>query len=1253
MRHWIWRILLAAMVSAALAGTALAAEPIDWSVMEDENFQYEAIYVSGTDNSKANIKAYRVKKYIGDEREATIPDRFHGKPVTEIGVNTTALATPDEAALKNASVFADSKLDSKVSIPNSVTVINSGAFAYARVTEIVIPGSVETIETYAFANCSALVDIKLLDYADNEGNIHPGHTTIAAHAFEGCKYIKSLDIPNSVSTISDSAFKGCAGLIDLILPYSVNKVASGAFAECRNLLNVTVLGANVEFDKTSFEWRDVFKTQDAKPGAYFHCAYSDTITNIGKILDSLGIPGKEVGEYKARIHTVTVQSDGLSVSGRTEPLCRSTGTNGKVTLAFACTGYSVNVPVYNEDGSPATDADGKPVTKPEHRDCTCYNGKDSYSRTLDVSAVYHNEVAITEVVEATCSAEGRKDGTKCIICGEVLEPQEITPATGVHTYTAASETEERNLFAVRCDSPAGETGLTLVSKKCEVCGHMPSCFICEFLEMGLKDANAGLESVRQELADAAAKAEAAQKALEAAKAAKGAADADLTKAQEELDEAKKTLGELGADATQEEKDAAEKAVKAAELAKAKAELALEKAEKAVTDAQAAADAAEQKREEVQEKLDQDTTLSAAQAALRKHLEDGQKHEECAKCSELIKAIAAAQNDTEKAAAETAYAEHQADPDAHKPKDVSDAVSGKTIDVPEHEWGDPEFPETDADGKPIEVPECGSGEFKRVPLQHTCKVCQKTELTGEEEIREAAAEHKPPAGTGSTNVKEPSCTEEGLKVYDDYECTICHKLVKGGEEAILAKGHEWVSVGEVTVKEATCVEEGLKLIGTEECKRCKEKKDGEEVVIPRKGHDWGDPVSINEGKDDKAPTCGDPGTAYVTVTCSVCLAVEDQTIEIPATGQHEWGEWDRVKEPTAFEEGLQKRECSVCHQIDERAIPALGECEVHDYGAWETVKKPTATEDGLRKRVCKVCGHEDTEKIDATGGGTTTDPDAIDYAIECIQTTNGRISAPSSARRGATVSVSFSPDSGYELDQVRVTQAGGGIINTTGSGNRRTFTMPAGKVEIRATFSRIVSSFPDWSDSSSGASSHWTDPSQTAIQGVPRPGASQQLFYDVPIGHWAAGEISWANQMGYMNGDRWGAFDPDGTMTFQQMWMVLARVNGYWPSSMEDAKRWAVEGGFAEGANPTTAITRHQMVTALFRCARLMGNMNNNYASLAGYTDSRTVPASARNAMEWAVANGIIGGTSNGRLEPNQTITRAQFAVILYRFGQRV
>ena len=178
------------------------------------------------------------------------------------------------------------------------------------------------------------------------------------------------------------------------------------------------------------------------------------------------------------------------------------------------------------------------------------------------------------------------------------------------------------------------------------------------------------------------------------------------------------------------------------------------------------------------------------------------------------------------------------------------------------------------------------------------------------------------------------------------------------------------------------------------------------------------------------------------------------------------------------------------------------------------------------------------------------------------------------------------------------------------------------------------------------------PTQNPTLDAPQTDASQQLFRDVPMSHWAAGEINWANQMGYMNGTG-GRFNPDGVISHQQMWIVLARLTGSNPANMAEARHWAVQGGFADGSAPTGAVKRHQLVTALYRCARLSGSLNQNTTSLAGYTDSRTVPAVARDAFSWALANGIVSGGADKTLNPNGTLTRAQFAVILYRYSQRI
>ena len=119
-------------------------------------------------------------------------------------------------------------------------------------------------------------------------------------------------------------------------------------------------------------------------------------------------------------------------------------------------------------------------------------------------------------------------------------------------------------------------------------------------------------------------------------------------------------------------------------------------------------------------------------------------------------------------------------------------------------------------------------------------------------------------------------------------------------------------------------------------------------------------------------------------------------------------------------------------------------------------------------------------------------------------------------------------------------------------------------------------------------------------------------------------------------------------------MILARLFGRRPAGMDEARAWAVKNGIAAGDHPTAPITRQEMVTTLYQAAFLLGGDPSAQASLSGFKDSAKVSPSAQSAMAWAVAKGILNGTNGGKyLDPAGTVTRAQFAVILYRFTQRV
>lgn len=499
----------------------------------------------------------------------------------------------------------------------------------------------------------------------------------------------------------------------------------------------------------------------------------------------------------------------------------------------------------------------------------------------------------------------------------------------------------------------------------------------------------------------------------------------------------------------------------------------------------------------------------------------------------------------------------------------------------------------------------------------------------------AAGHKPERKEEDKDLSTPgTCLTDGEIVYKETTCTVCKNKFTPPPEIVRAPGeHKYKDVDEEIIKDSTCKETGLKNVGAKKCTECGDEVPAQPEIIPKKAHAWGSPVkdeNPGEGKENKDPNCGEPGVEYVIVTCqnkladgTLCGEMEHRAITLPATGEHKWGEWE--------------------------------------------TKEPTLTQAGEKKRTCETCGKEDKIVLPATGEPSKPDdPDNPDepekpksYQVTTVQGAGGTASANrTAAQAGDRITITVSPSSGYELDMVRVIAANGKVpqLESLGGGQYR-FTMPEANVEIRATFQR-KNSGPGWAaapeDGSAGNPRRTTDvmPAQNPTLDAPRTDASQQLFRDVPMSHWAAGEINWANQMGYMNGTA-GRFNPDGTISHQQLWMVLARLTGSNPGSMEAARRWAVQGGFADGSAPTAPVKRHQLVTALYRCARLSGSTNRNTTSLAGYTDSRTVPAVARDAFSWALANGIISGSADKTLAPNGTLTRAQFAVILYRYSQRI
>ena len=115
--------------------------------------------------------------------------------------------------------------------------------------------------------------------------------------------------------------------------------------------------------------------------------------------------------------------------------------------------------------------------------------------------------------------------------------------------------------------------------------------------------------------------------------------------------------------------------------------------------------------------------------------------------------------------------------------------------------------------------------------------------------------------------------------------------------------------------------------------------------------------------------------------------------------------------------------------------------------------------------------------------------------------------------------------------------------------------------------------------------------------------------------------------------------------------VLARYAGenttgstpWYQKGME----WAKANGVSDGTNPEVNITREQLVTMLYRYA---GSPKAN-GSLDSFSDAASVSSYAVNAMQWAVANGIVNGFTDGSFRPDQAVSRQEIAAFLYRYAQ--
>ena len=269
---------------------------------------------------------------------------------------------------------------------------------------------------------------------------------------------------------------------------------------------------------------------------------------------------------------------------------------------------------------------------------------------------------------------------------------------------------------------------------------------------------------------------------------------------------------------------------------------------------------------------------------------------------------------------------------------------------------------------------------------------------------------------------------------------------------------------------------------------------------------------------------------------------------------------------------------------------------------------------------------------SSSGGSSS---STRYTVSVEDVDNGSIKvSPTRASKGSTVTITVTPDEGYELDKLIVTDKNGDKVKLTDKGDGKyTFKMPASKITVEATFAEIE-----------------TEP-------------ETPVFTDVPTSAYYYDAVLWAVENGVTEGTSATTFSPDMSCTRAQMVTFLWRAAGS-PEPVTttnpftdvnsgvyyyDAVLWAVEQGITSGTSATTfapdaTCTRAQTVTFLYRAAgspAVSGGSFSDVSADAYYAD----------AVAWAVSEGVTVGTSDTTFSPDMNCTRAQIVTFMYRAAQ--
>lgn len=267
-----------------------------------------------------------------------------------------------------------------------------------------------------------------------------------------------------------------------------------------------------------------------------------------------------------------------------------------------------------------------------------------------------------------------------------------------------------------------------------------------------------------------------------------------------------------------------------------------------------------------------------------------------------------------------------------------------------------------------------------------------------------------------------------------------------------------------------------------------------------------------------------------------------------------------------------------------------------------------------------------------------------YKVTTSAVNNGGVNAsPSNAEKGATITITLSPDKGYKLDKLTVTDGSGKTVSTVKKSDTvYTFTMPASAVKVGVSYVKATET-----------------PSETK-------------FNDVSANDWFASAVDYVTGKGMMNGTADNTFSPKANTTRGMVVTVLYRLENQPSTSAAsftdvasgayyaNAVAWANANGIVSGYGsgkfgPNDKVTREQLAAILYRYAQYkkydvsVGEDTN----ILSYDDAQSISSYAIPAIQWACGAGVVTGKSGSTLDPKGNATRAEVAAMLMRFCENV